>query len=67
MEDELYETSITPIAVKSPKNLFKPVPVFEPTRDRLLNNMMKKDTYDSFINKILDVYIKHKDDVGELK
>lgn len=68
MNDELYETAqkITqPIVVKSK---FKPIPVLEATREYLLNNMKKKDTYDSFINKVMDIYLKHKDEIeGEDK
>lgn len=35
-------------------NEFKVIPVKESTRDRLKNNMMKRDTYDSYINQKLD-------------
>jgi hypothetical protein len=39
---------------KSEKDDFKVIPVKENTRDRLKNDMMKRDTYDSYINKKLD-------------
>lgn len=54
----IMETN-TPVSaeVKKKTNDFKVLPVFEATRERLKNNMMKVDTYDSYINKQLD-YIK---------
>jgi hypothetical protein len=36
------------------KEEFKVIPVRENTRERLKNDMMKRDTYDSYINKKLD-------------
>jgi hypothetical protein len=36
------------------KEDFKVIPVYQKTRDRLKNDMMKVDTYDSYINKKLD-------------
>lgn len=36
------------------KEPFKVIPVLEKTRERLKNDMMKVDTYDSYINKKLD-------------
>lgn len=43
-----------PTVTKEKKEDFKVIPVMEATRNRLKNNMMKVDTYDSYINKKLD-------------
>lgn len=40
--------------VELKKEPFKVIPVLEKTRERLKNDMMKVDTYDSYINKKLD-------------
>ena len=48
------ENIIPTIIDKQPKEDFKVIPVLERTRERLKNNMMKRDTYDSYINKKLD-------------
>lgn len=40
--------------VETKKEPFKVIPVLEKTRERLKNDMMKVDTYDSYINKKLD-------------
>lgn len=50
----------TPVITESKKKKsdFKVIPVFETTRERLKNNMMKVDTYDSYINKQLDRLIE---------
>ena len=37
---------------------FKVIPVLERTRERLKNDMMKVDTYDSYINKKLDKIVE---------
>lgn len=47
-------TPITTEITKKKKNEFKVIPVFEATRERLKNDMMKVDTYDSYINNQLD-------------
>ena len=36
------------------KEEFKVIPIREVTRERLKNDMMKKDTYDSYINDTLN-------------
>jgi hypothetical protein len=56
----------TPIETKK-KEQFKVIPVFEKTRERLKNNMMKVDTYDSYINQELDKLIDFKEQVKLLK
>jgi hypothetical protein len=47
-------TPVVSTEIKKKTNDFKVIPVFEATRERLKNNMMKVDTYDSYINKQLD-------------
>jgi len=47
-------TPVISTETKKKTNDFKVIPVFEATRERLKNNMMKVDTYDSYINKQLD-------------
>jgi len=47
------ETNV-PVIEKRKREQFKVIPVLERTRDRLKNDMMKVDTYDSYINKKLD-------------
>jgi hypothetical protein len=43
-----------PVTEKRKREPFKVIPVLEKTRERLKNDMMKVDTYDSYINKKLD-------------
>jgi hypothetical protein len=43
-----------PTLTNEKKEDFKVIPVREATRERLKNSMMKRDTYDSYINKKLD-------------
>lgn len=45
--------NIIPTTTKK-REQFKVIPVLERTRERLKNDMMKVDTYDSYINKKLD-------------
>jgi hypothetical protein len=46
--------NVIPTAEPMKKEPFKVIPVLERTRERLKNDMMKVDTYDSYINKKLD-------------
>jgi len=48
------ENDVPTTTEKRKKEQFKVIPVFENTRERLKNKMMKVDTYDSYINKQLD-------------
>lgn len=56
----------TPIETKK-KEQFKVIPVFEKTRNRLKNDMMKIDTYDSYMNKKLDEVTEYKEQIKLLK
>jgi hypothetical protein len=49
------------------KEEFKVIPVREKTRDRLKYDMMKVDTYDSYINKKLDYIVELEKQIAELK
>jgi len=49
------------------KEDFKVIPVREATRERLKNNMMKVDTYDSYINKKLDRVDELEKQISEYK
>jgi hypothetical protein len=46
--------NVNPVIETKKREQFKVIPVLERTRERLKNNMMKVDTYDSYINKQLD-------------
>jgi len=46
--------NVIPVAETKKKEPFKVIPVLARTRERLKNDMMKVDTYDSYINKKLD-------------
>jgi len=50
MEDVI----VKPVVETKKKEPFKVIPVLERTRERLKNDMMKVDTYDSYINKKLN-------------
>jgi len=49
--------NIIPTTTKK-REQFKVIPVLERTRERLKNDMMKVDTYDSYINKKLDKIVE---------
>lgn len=46
--------NVIPVTENKKKEPFKVIPVLARTRERLKNDMMKVDTYDSYINKKLD-------------
>lgn len=46
--------NVMPVIESKKKEPFKVIPVLARTRERLKNDMMKVDTYDSYINKKLD-------------
>jgi len=46
--------NVIPLTESKKREQFKVIPVLERTRERLKNDMMKVDTYDSYINKQLD-------------
>jgi hypothetical protein len=49
--------NVIPTTTKK-REQFKVIPVLERTRERLKNDMMKVDTYDSYINKKLDKIVE---------
>lgn len=60
------ETTVTKETGIDKKEDFKVIPVREATRERLKNDMMKRDTYDSYINDTLDENISLKKQIAEL-
>lgn len=46
--------TVIPVNESKLKEEFKVIPVREVTRERLKNDMMKRDIYDSYINDKLD-------------
>jgi len=50
--------NVIPTTNTKKREPFKVIPVLERTRERLKNDMMKVDTYDSYINKKLDKIVE---------
>lgn len=61
----VMENTVQPKEI-SKKEDFKVIPVREATRERLKNDMMKRDTYDSYINSKLDESLELREKVAEL-
>lgn len=61
----MENNNIVPTTV--PKEEFKVIPVREATRERLKNDMMKRDTYDSYINATLDKVEELRAEIEELR
>lgn len=59
--------NVIPVNESKPKEEFKVIPVREVTRERLKNDMMKRDIYDSYINDKLDENERLKATVAELQ
>lgn len=64
-EDTNKQSIVSPeTAQTKKKNTFKPLPVNPSTRARARSLMMKNDTYDIFINKLMDLYEKTKNNTA---
>lgn len=59
--------NVIPVTESKQKDEFKVIPVREVTRERLKNDMMKRDIYDSYINDKLDEVERLREENAELQ
>lgn len=58
MDDLFEQPEVSNVVKQKTISKFKPLPVFIETRERVKAKMMKTETYEIFINKLMDLYDK---------